>query len=296
MVRLMRDRVVVGRGAAVGAVAFMAVGPSIVKKVEMAEMAFVFWRLSAAAAFYALVLVLVGNRLRWEDLRRSMVGGLLFAVNLVFFILSMRRTSAVNAVVIASMQPVLLLAVGYRLFGERPHRSVYIGAAVAFGGVVVAMAGSGANEVATWSGDLLAVATTVLFAAYYVVSKQARAELDSTTYQLSLTVVAAVAMLPIALVAEGGLAVPSGENWVLVAAMAALPGTGHLLTNFAHGHVTLTQMSLIQLLFTAVAPLYAWWLVGERVVGQQAVGMAVVMTALAFVVTRPVGVVDLSGD
>ena len=67
----------------------MAVGPSIVKKVEMAEIAFVFWRLSAAAAFYALVLVLVGNRLRWEDLRRSMVGGLLFAVNLVFFILSL---------------------------------------------------------------------------------------------------------------------------------------------------------------------------------------------------------------
>jgi len=296
MVRLMRDRVVVGRGAAVGAVAFMAVGPSIVKKVEMAEMAFVFWRLSAAAAFYALVLVLVGNRLRWEDLRRSMVGGLLFAVNLVFFILSMRRTSAVNAVVIASMQPVLLLAVGYRLFGERPHRSVYIGAAVAFGGVVVAMAGSGANEVATWSGDLLAVATTVLFAAYYVVSKQARAELDSTTYQLSLTVVAAVAMLPVALVAEGGLAVPSGENWVLVAAMAVLPGTGHLLTNFAHGHVTLTQMSLISLLFTGVAPLYAWWLIGERIAGQQGLGMAVVLISLAFVVTRPVEVVARSGD
>ena len=107
--------------------------------------------------------------------------------------------------------------------------------------------------------------------------------------------VAAVAMLPVALIAEGGPALPSGENWVLIAAMAVLPGTGHLLTNFAHGHVTLTQMSLISLLFTAVAPLYAWWLVGERVVGQQAVGMAVVMAALAFVVTRPVEVVDLSG-
>ena len=36
--------------------------------------------------------------------------------------------------------------------------------------------------------------------------------------------------------------------------------------------------------------------VEPAVVGQQAVGMAVVMTALAFVVTRPVEVVDLSGD
>ncbi len=293
----MHNRVVVGRAAAVGAVAFMAVGPSIVKKVQMEEMAFVFWRLAFAAVLYAAVLLLVGHRLRWADLRRSAVGGVLFAVNLVFFILTMRRTSAVNAVVIASLQPVLLIAVGHRLFGERPHRSVYVGAVVAFGGVVVAMAGSGGTGVATWSGDMLAVVMTLLYAAYYVASKRARAELDSTNYQLALTVVAALALAPFAVVAEGGVALPSGGDWGLVVAMAVLPGTGHLLTNFAHGHVTLTQMSLISLLFTAVAPLYAWWLVGERLVGQQAVGMAVVMAALSFVVTRPVEVVGHpSGD
>ena len=292
----MSDRVVLGRGAAIGAVGFMAFGPSIVKKVEMEEMAFVFWRLGIAAAFYAVVLILAGNRLRWIDLKRSAVGGVIFAVNLVFFILSMRRTSAVNAVVIASLQPVLLLAVGHRLFGERPHRSVYLGAAVAFVGVVVAMAGSGASGVATWSGDLMAFVTMVLFAAYYVASKQARAEMDSITYQLSLTVVATVVLLPIALVVEGGVALPSDGDWWMVAAMAVIPGTGHLLTNFAHGHVTLTQMSLISLLFTAVAPLYAWWLIGERIVGQQGVGMAVVLIALSFVVTRPVEVVARTGD
>lgn len=292
----MSDRVVLGRGAAIGAVGFMAFGPSIVKKVEMEEMAFVFWRLGIAAAFYAVVLILAGNRLRWIDLKRSAVGGVIFAVNLVFFILSMRRTSAVNAVVIASLQPILLLAVGHRLFGERPHRSVYVGASVAFVGVVVAMAGSGASGVATWSGDLMAFVTMVLFAAYYVASKQARAEMDSITYQLSLTVVATVVLLPIALVVEGGVALPSDGDWWMVAAMAIIPGTGHLLTNFAHGHVTLTQMSLISLLFTAVAPLYAWWLIGERIAGQQGVGMAVVLIALSFVVTRPVEVVARSGD
>jgi len=52
------------------------------------------------------------------------------------------------------------------------------------------------------------------------------------------------------------------------------------------------MMSLINLLFTAVAPLYAWWLVGERIGGLQAVGLGVVMASLAFVVTRPVEVVD----
>ena len=99
-------------------------------------------------------------------------------------------------------------------------------------------------------------------------------------------------MVPFALVMEGGVALPESDDWFLIVAMAALPGTGHLLTNYAHGHTTLTMMSLINLLFTAVAPLYAWWLVGERIGGLQAVGLGIVMAALAFVVTRPVEVVD----
>ena len=99
-------------------------------------------------------------------------------------------------------------------------------------------------------------------------------------------------MVPFALVMEGGVALPESDDWFLIIAMAALPGAGHLLTNYAHGHTTLTMMSLINLLFTAVAPLYAWWLVGERIGGLQAVGLGIVMASLAFVVTRPVEVLD----
>ena len=73
--------------------------------------------------------------------------------------------------------------------------------------------------------------------------------------------------------------------------MAAVPGTGHLLTNFAHGHASLSMVSLINLGYPAIAPLYAWWLVGEKIGGMQAVGMGLVMVALGFVVTRPVEVI-----
>ena len=123
-------------------------------------------------------------------------------------------------------------------------------------------------------------------------SKRARRTIASANYQLALTLVALVAVLPFALVMEGGVALPGSDDWFLVIAIAALPGAGHLLTNYAHGHTTLTMMSLINLLFTAVAPLYAWWLVGERIGGLQAVGMGVVMASLAFVVSRQVEVVD----
>ncbi len=258
----------------------------------MDEIAFVFWRLAVAALLYGIVLLASGKRLSLHDIRRSMLGGLLFGVNLVFFIFAMRRTSAANAVVIASLQPVVLLAVAGPMFGERPDRAIYGWSVVAFGGVVLAMYSSGASDVATRQGDLLALVMMLLFSAYYVVSKRARETIASANYQLALTLVALVAVLPFALVMEGGVALPGSDDWFLIVAMAALPGTGHLLTNYAHGHTTLTMMSLINLLFTAVAPLYAWWLVGERIGGLQAVGLGVVMAALAFVVTRPVEVVD----
>ena len=280
-----------GRGAAVLSVALLGLGPSIVKLVDMAEMAFVFWRLIAAAVIYAVVLLAVGSRVTWEDLRRSALGGVVFGVNLIFFIFAMRRTSAVNAVIIAALQPAVLLVAGSRLFGERPHRSVYGWSILAFAGVVLAMVSADASGAATRWGDFLALITMLLFSAYYVISKRARAEMDSSTYQLALTLVSTATVVPFVLVFEGSVAVPGGDDWWLVMAMAAGPGTGHLLTNFAHGHASLSMVSLINLGYPAIAPLYAWWLVGEKIGGMQAVGMGLVMVALGFVVTRPVEVI-----
>ena len=63
---------------------------------------------------------------------------------------------------------------------------------------------------------------------------------------------------------------------------------GHWLTNYAHAHVPLVTMSLVNLLFTVVAPIYAWILVEEKLGGAQALGMAVVLIALSQVVTKPI--------
>ena len=283
----MDGRTKVGRSAALLAVGLMAFGPSIVKMSDLPEMTFVFWRLLFGALGYAVVLVATRKHFGWLELRRSMLGGLIFGVNLVFFMASMRRTSAANAVVIGALQPVILMGVAGRLFGERPPRSLYGWSLVSIGGVALAMYASQGGGVATRSGDLLALVTMLLFTLYYVVSKRARSELDSVPYQLGLTIVAVLTILPAALIVGHPISPPVGSDWWPVVLMAVIPGTGHLLTNFAHAHVSLPVMGLIGLLFTAIAPLYAWWLVGEELGGLQAVGMAVVVAALAVVVTRP---------
>ena len=70
--------------------------------------------------------------------------------------------------------------------------------------------------------------------------------------------------------------------------MALLPGAGHWLANYAHAYVPLVTMGLVNLLFTVIAPIYAWILVEEKLGGLQVLGIAVVMIALSQVVTKPI--------
>ena len=283
----MDRQVVIGRGAATLAITLMAFGPSIVKISDLPELRFVLWRLTAALVVYLGFLFARGGRLTGSILRTSFWGGLLFGVNLVIFVMFMRRTSATHAVIISSLQPVILLGVAGPLFGERPRQSLYGWSLLALGGVAISMWGSDPSGVATIEGDILALLGMLLWCSYYVVSKRTRATLDSASYQTGLTLVATMVILPAALVSGQGVAPPSGADWWPVVLMAVLPGTGHLLTNYAHAHVTLTVMGLINLLFTVIVPLYAWWLVDEAIGGVQALGIAVVIATLAMVVTRP---------
>ena len=285
----MERAVVTGRGSAVAATALMAFGPVIVKVSDLPEFRFVFWRLAAALVVYLGYLTAFGGRVAWSDLRVAVWGGLLFGVNLVLFVAFMRRTSATHAVVIGSLQPVVMLGVAGPLFGERPRRSLYGWSLLAIGGVALSMWGGDPTGVVTLEGDLLAVLGMLLWCAYFIASKRARATLDSTTYQVGLTLVATVAFLPAALLSGQGVAPPgTWDAWWPILLMAAIPGTGHLLVNYAHAHVSLGLMGLINLLFTVITPLYAWWLIDEPLGGMQALGIAVVLACLAMVVTRPV--------
>jgi len=47
-------------------------------------------------------------------------------------------------------------------------------------------------------------------------------------------------------------------------------------------------MSLVNLLFTVIAPIYAWILVDEELGGLQALGMGFVLIALTQVVIKPI--------
>ena len=219
-------------------------------------------------------------------MRLAAPAAITFALELGFFFTALHHTSVANATTIGSLQTIALMAVASVRFGE-PIGGWLIGIAlVAIGGVTVVMFGGGANGELQLRGDLLALAAMVLFTAYFVVVKDVRARIDTFTLQTITMALGAVVLLPIAAIEAGGLvpAWPSWTEWGWLALLLAIPGTGHLLMNWAHLHVALSLAGMLTLAIPALSALGAWLVLDQRLTMVQAIGMAVVIASLVVVV------------
>lgn len=231
----------------------------------------------------------VRRELTRDWVRATLGGGALFAVHQILFFSSLKMTSVVNVAMIGALQPALVLLVAGRLFGE-PVTARAIGCslvAVAGTGVVI----TGSAGAAHWSpmGDLVALLNLFAFTAYFLASKQFRLAVSAIAYVIGLTTVAATLVLGVALLTRQNLGSPRGYDWLLLVSLAVFPGTlGHLLTNWAHSHVSALIMSVMLLAVPVISAVGAAAFLGETLNGVQIAGGAIVLAAIAtLVLTSP---------
>jgi len=250
-----------------------------------------FHRLWIGASLTSLAFLVTGGRFTWRLVRLSLPGGVAFALDILLFFTAVKETSVTNATIIGALQPVLVLCIASRLFGERPRLSDAFWAALAIGGAVVVVTGSAAGGAATAHGDLIAVGALIAWTWYFVASKRARTSLTSFQYLAGLSLVAAAALTPVVLLSGERIAVPEVKGWLTIVAIAVINGAlGHFLMNWAHGHVPIVVLSLLTLAIPVFASASAALFIHESVTLAQAAGMAVVIGALSIVVwtSRPV--------
>ena len=89
---------------------------------ELGVFAVVFWRMWIYAFIVLIFLKVRGTPLRKESLRVSWRGGISLGADIMRFFTALRLTTVANATVIGSCQPLLMLLIVGRLFGERPRR------------------------------------------------------------------------------------------------------------------------------------------------------------------------------
>lgn len=274
----------IGLAAATLAVSLWGGGNVLVAGAPIDGLSVAFLRLWLAAAAYGLILIARGMRLHRSQFRAVAIGGLFFGGDLITFYLALQYTSVAIAVTISALQPIGVLAAASIFFGERVTRTHLLWGTVAIVGVVMVVLGAGTDGAASLTGNLWAIGALICWAGYFIGSKSARRHVDNHSYLVWINLIGGLMLTPVILVVglDTDRAISwSGLGWV--ALIAAVPGSGHVVMNWAHAHTTLTSTSLLTLAMPVISTGCAALFLDQSVVPVQIAGIAITLAALAAV-------------
>jgi drug/metabolite transporter (DMT)-like permease len=267
----------------VGTVAWGSTG-IFVKEIGLAALPLTFYRLWLGVVLLGVLLLARRRPLNLAVMLRSVLPGLFLAADIALFFSALKLTSVAVATVIGALQPALVLVVAGRLFGERVGWRVVVWTVVSIAGIAAVAVGPGVPHGEHLTGDALAVGSLLAFTGYWLVSKRVvGASTDSGHYTFGVMLVAAVAMTPVALLCGEPLGPVSPADGFWLSLLALVPGSGHLLFNFAHRFVDVSVSSVVSAGNPVVASLLALVVLGEPLDAVQIAGGIVAVLAIAAV-------------
>ena len=278
-----------GLGLVAAAVAVSAWGLSgvVAKEIAMGAMAIGAYRFG----IYGLTMLIVGfntgARIDLAAMRASFWGGIALGADIALFFSAVKLTTIVNATIIGALQPVIVSVVANRVFGESiTKRDIQLGGVAIVGVVVVALGSTGRPE---WNlaGDLCAVGALFAWSAYFVANRLAKDSGASPRQYTTCTALYSSAIAtPLALIFGQSLAWPSWTNWGWLIGLAFGAGLlGHEMMNWSLRRIPIWLGSTFTLVVPVISSLAAWVWLGEPLNLLQGVAMAVVLGALALIVT-----------
>ena len=272
--------------AVAGTVACWGVGNLMVRDIDLPALQLAFWRLALSALIYIGVALARRRRLTWAQLRACLPSALMIGLWLVTFYEAIKSTTITNVAMIVSLMPVVLMWSAVRRFAEPVSVRLLALVAAALAGTGLVLFGS--TSVPTWSprGDALATLAMLFFAANFVFAKEARQSVGTLEFQAVTWTVALIVVTPAATLLGGGLSPPTATTWAWIVALIAIPGSGHLLINWAHRHVRLTVSSMAMLGTPPISMVGAALFLDEPIQIAQVVGGAIVIAAVAAVIRR----------
>lgn len=274
--------------AAITAVVAWGIGPILNKAMSVDTPAIVFYRVVVGAPMMLLVAYATGGCLSRDLMRQTALPGLMFGLSFLSGFASIKMTSIANATLITTIQPILILFVAPKMFGERLRARQLLYSAFSMAGVLVVVLAAASTSGAERSGDLMAFINVVLWTGYFVMSKKRRlAGVHSWSYLAAIFLWNGVLVLPFGLIASNDLGAMKPSDWFYITTMAIFPGlVGHGLMTWAQSHVDVTLASLLGLLSPVISTLLAWWAFGESLTLWQMLGAAFVLGFLALLVAE----------
>jgi drug/metabolite transporter (DMT)-like permease len=271
--------------AVVGLVIAFSLSSTLVKRAETPGVLVAFWRMAVVSVVWNLYLRSTGRRVTWRHVRQAFVPGVFFGLNLATFFSGATHNSVANAALIGSLSPFLIVPIGAMLFNEYINPRALAFALVAFGGAVLVLFSAPPNGDASLRGNVFGVTAMLLWTCYVVSTRQFRRDMDVATFMATVSPIAAVAVLPLAIV-NGDMFGMSATGWTYTLLLTLLTGVAaHGMLVYAQKTIQIGTIGIAQVVQPAMAVVWSLLLLGETLRDRQVLGIAISMSGLlAFLV------------
>ncbi len=249
-----------------------------VRLIDAQPMVTAFWRSLTGGVFVLLVLLSMRGLQDYRAVLRTgwpgLIYTLLIATTAPAFVLAVTNTSVANVVFIFASMPVFAAAFSRFFLGETVSLRMVVTMFAVILGLTIIAYGSGSTQIASWKGDIWAVYVSVAFAAALT----------------AVRTVKATSMIPAIPIAYIGAAIVIGifvspveafeTQWPLFLGHGVFIGAASCLLALGPRYISSTEVSLLILLESVLAPVLVWAVIGENPGSWAVVGGAVVIGAL----------------
>ena len=279
-----------GALAVVGVVIAFSLSSTLVKRAESPGVLVAFWRMATVSVVWNAYLWSTGRHVTLRHVRQAWIPGVFFGLNLATFFAGATHNSVANAALIGSLSPFLIVPLGALLFREYIVPRALVFALVAFGGAAIVLLNAPANGDASTRGNLFGLLAMLLWTSYVVSTRHFRQDMDVATFMATVSPIAALAVLPIAIANEDLMGL-SGKGWTYMLILTFLTGVAaHGLMVFAQKTIQIGTIGIAQVVQPALAVVWSFLLLGETLRPPQVVGIGIVMAGLfAFLVLNQRG-------
>lgn len=259
-------------------IVFVVPDALFVRVIDAEPLVIAFWRCMTAGTIIMIVTLSWKGFNGFSAVLRTGWPGVIYTVLIGTtapgFVMAVANTSVANVVFIFATIPIFAAIFSRIFLGEPFSRRMVLTMAVVIVGLGIIAYGSAESEIASWKGDLWALYVSCAFAAALTAVRKVK--------ETSMIPAIPIGFISIALLISLFVApLPAIETqWPVILAHGAFIGVSSCLLTLGPRYISSTEVALLVLLESILAPLLVWAVIGENPGVWALMGGAVVIGAL----------------
>ncbi|GIV64188.1 MAG: hypothetical protein KatS3mg045_1527 [Bellilinea sp.] len=246
-----------------------------------------FYRMVVASLFFLVVFLrqpASARQLERRWLFLPLLGGLFTALDHATWATAINYTRVANATLMNNLAPLWVALVAFLIWRERLSTRFWLGLIMAIGGAGLVLGSDFLARPQLNGGNLLAVLSSLFYAAYFLTTQRGRARFSTLTYIFLITAIASLILLAANLLLGNplwGYSTPTLLAFLGAGLISQV--IGYFSVGYALGHLPASLVSPTMIAQPVLTALMAIPLAGEPLLPPQWIGGVIVLSGIYLV-------------